>query len=83
MYVNLMWRQKRIRTIADVSAVDLPSDLLHKDLAWWAVTQRTMKTTKLSKLGGGCLLGYGHLLGYGRLPRTIWSENQLGLYVEA
>ena len=29
------------------------------------------KTTRLSKLGGGCLLGDGHLLGDGRLPGTI------------
>ena len=38
---------------------------LRKNLAWWAVTQRTSKTTKLPKLGDGCLLG-------GRcLPGTI------------
>ena len=48
-----------------VSSVDLPSDSLRKNLARWAVTQRTLKITKLSKLGGG------HLLGYGRLHWTI------------
>ena len=42
-----------------VTSADLPSDSLHKILAWWAVTQRTLKTTKLSNLGGGCLPGYG------------------------
>ena len=31
-----------------------------QNLAWWAVTRRTSKNTKLSKLEGG------------RLPRTIW-----------
>ena len=50
--VNLMsWPQKCLRTIA----ADLPSDSLHQDLAWRAVTWRTSKTTKLSKLGGGYL----------------------------
>ena len=53
MYVNLMWRQKHIRTIADVSAVDLPSDSLHKNLAWWAVTWRTLSNHKTVKIGGG------------------------------
>ena len=41
-------------------SADLPSDL-----AWWAVTQRTSKNHKLSKLRGG------HLRGYDRLPGTI------------
>ena len=36
-----------------VSSADLPSDSLHKNLAWWAVTRRTLKTTKPSKVGGG------------------------------
>ena len=36
-----------------VSSADLPSDSLRKNLAWWAVTWRTLK---LSKLGGGRLL---------------------------
>ena len=52
--VNLMsWPQKCLRTIA----ADLPSDSLHQDLAWRAVTWRTSKTKKLSKLGGGHLPG--------------------------
>ena len=41
-----------------VSSADLPSDSLRKNLAWWAVTRRTLKrNTKLSKLGGGHLPG--------------------------
>ena len=46
-----------------VSSVDLHSDSLRKNLAWWAVTRRTLKNHKTVKIGGGCLLGYGHLLG--------------------
>ena len=34
-----------------VSSTDLPSDSLRKNLAWWAVTQRISKTTKLSNWG--------------------------------
>ena len=34
---------------------------LCKNLAWWVVTQRTSKTTKLSKLGPSHLCGDGHL----------------------
>ena len=49
-----------------VSSDDLPSNSLRKNLAWWAVTQRTLKSHKLSKLVGG------HLCRYGCLPRTIW-----------
>jgi len=30
---------------------------LRKNLAWWAVTRRTSKTTELSKLDGGGLCG--------------------------
>ena len=40
-----------------VSSADLPLDSLCKNLVWWAVTRRTSKITKLSKLGGGCLSG--------------------------
>ena len=36
-----------------VSSADLPSDSLRKNLAWWVVTRRTLKTTKPSKVGGG------------------------------
>ena len=39
-----------------VSSVGLPSDSLCKNLAWWAVTRRTLRN---QKIGGG------------RLPRTI------------
>ena len=45
------------------SSADLPSDSLRENLAWWAVTRRTLQTTKPSKLGGGRLHGYGRLLG--------------------
>ena len=38
----------------------VPSDSLRENLAWWAVTRRT---TKLSKLGGGHFHVYVHLLG--------------------
>ena len=40
-----------------VRSADLPSDSLHKNLAWWAVTWRTLKNNKIVKLGGGRLLG--------------------------
>ena len=47
-----------------VSSADLPSDSLCENLAWWAVTRRTLQNHKtVSKLGGGRLLGYGRLLG--------------------
>ena len=36
---------------------------LRKNLAWWAVTQRTSKTTKLPKLGDGACLEVGACLG--------------------
>ena len=45
-----------------VSSADVPLDSLHKNLAWWAVTRRTLKNHKLSKLGGERLPGYGRLL---------------------
>ena len=35
----------------------LTVDSLCKNLAWLVVTRRASKNTKLSKLGGGCLLG--------------------------
>ena len=38
-----------------VTSADLPSDSLHKILAWWAVTQRTLKNHKTVKLGGWVL----------------------------
>ena len=40
-----------------VSSVDLPSDSLHKNLAWWAVTRRTSKNHKTVKIGGGGGIG--------------------------
>ena len=36
-----------------VSSADLPSDSLRKNLAWWAVTRRTLKNRKIVKSGGG------------------------------
>jgi len=39
-----------------VSSVDLPSDSLRKNLAWWAVTQRTLKNHKTVKIGGWALV---------------------------
>ena len=38
-----------------VSSADLPSDSLGKNLAWWAVTQRTSKNHKTVKVGGWAL----------------------------
>ena len=38
-----------------VSSADLPSDSLHKDLAWWMVTKRTLKKYKTTKIGGWAL----------------------------
>ena len=35
-----------------VSSADLPSDSLCKNLAWWVVTQRTLKNHKTVKIGG-------------------------------
>ena len=54
------------------SSTNLPSDSLRENLAWWVVTRRTLKTTKLSKLAGG------HLHGYGRLLWTIRYYKQMG-----
>ena len=34
-----------------VSSVDVPSDSLHKNLAWWAFTWRTLKNHKTVKIG--------------------------------
>ena len=48
-----------------VSSADLPSNSLRKNLAWWSVTQRTLKSHIMSKLVGG------YLCRYGCLPRTI------------
>ena len=49
---------------SNVRELSRPSfNSLHNNLAWWEVTQRTSKTTRLSKLGGGHLLGDGHLPG--------------------
>ena len=38
-----------------VNSADLPSDSLHKNLAWWADTQRTSKNHKTVKIGGWAL----------------------------
>ena len=38
-----------------VSSVDLPSDSLRENLAWWVVTQRTLKNHKAVKIGGWVL----------------------------
>ena len=52
-----------------VSSADLFLDSKCKNLAWWAVTRRTTKTTKLSKLEGGRLLGqYGNVPSLEPLP---------------
>ena len=40
-----------------VSSAGLPSDSLRKNLAWWAVTRRTLNNHKTVKSGGGHLLG--------------------------
>ena len=39
-----------------VSSVDIPSDSLLKNLAWWAVTQRTLKNHETVKIGGRVLV---------------------------
>ena len=46
-----------------VSSLDLPSDSLHKNLAWWVITRRNQKNHKTVKIGGGRLHGYQRLLG--------------------
>ena len=51
-----------------VSSADLPSDSLRKNLAWWAVTQRTLKNHKTVKIGGWTLSYTGM---HGHLLRTI------------
>ena len=38
-----------------MSSVDLPSNSIHKNLAWWAVTRRTSKKHKTVKIGGWAL----------------------------
>ena len=47
---------------------------LRGNLAWWAVTQRTLKTH--SKFGGGRLHGYSHLLGTIRYVHLQGKEVQ-------
>ena len=37
------------------SSADLLSDSLHKNLAWWAVTRKTLKNHKIVKIGGWVL----------------------------
>ena len=37
------------------SSADLLSDSLHENLAWWAVTRRTLKNHKIVKIGGWVL----------------------------
>ena len=55
------------------SSADLPSDSLRKNLAWWAVTWRT-----LQNLGeGGRLHGYGRLLGTIRYFKPSAKTNVL------
>ena len=49
----MSWHAKRNRSY--VSSVDLPSDSLCKNLAWWAVTRRTSKNHKTVKMGGWAL----------------------------
>ena len=62
LWCLMSWHPKCIRRIAATQRTYLQ---IHTNLAWWAVTQRTSKNHKLSKLGGG------RLHGYGRLPGTI------------
>ena len=38
-----------------VSSANLPSDSLRKNLAWWAVTRRTLENYKAVKNGGWAL----------------------------
>ena len=38
-----------------VSSVELPLDSLRENLAWWVVTQRTLKKHKTVKIGGWTL----------------------------
>ena len=38
-----------------VSSADVPSDSLRKNLAWWAVTRRTLQNYKTVKIGGWAL----------------------------
>ena len=37
---------------SNMSSVELPSDSLCENLAWWAVTRRTLKNHKTVKIGG-------------------------------
>ena len=58
LWCLMSWRPKCNSSY--VSSADLPSDSIHKNLAWWVVTWRhgePQKNTKLSKLEGGRLLG--------------------------
>ena len=43
------------KTTGHVSSVYLPSDSLHRILAWWAVTLKTSKNHKTVKIGGWAL----------------------------
>ena len=53
--------QNDCRYVRELSGLILGS--VCKNLAWWAVTQRTSKTKELSKLKGGHLHRNGHLPG--------------------
>ena len=49
----MLWHPKL--NCSYVSSVDLPSDSLRKNLAWWVVTRRTSKNHKTVKIGGWTL----------------------------
>ena len=49
---NVMLPKVHQNDCSYVSSADVPSDSLRENLAWWAVTRRTLINHKLSKLGG-------------------------------
>ena len=59
-----------------MSSADLPSDSLRKNLAWWAVTRRTLKIVKSGGGGGG---GGGGLARVWALAwdNTVYVQNLL------
>ena len=62
LWCLMSWHPKRNSSY--VSSADLPSDSIHKNLAWWAVTRRTStKPQNCQNWGvGACLGQYGRYI---------------------
>ena len=66
-----------------VSSVDLPLDSLRENLAWWVVTQRTLKNHKTVKIGWWALarvwaLARDNMVYFDFCIKTVWFSNVAG-----